>query len=128
MIRTMSTGEVQKRTVLGPGVAEAACARPMTLDASGAALATSAKAPAVVDEKDAQAAALGDAADAKRVDVKKYPNRRQPELQQLRVLPGQGQRQGERLPAVCRQAGGGRGLVQRLGEEGLNALAVGRGS
>jgi hypothetical protein len=124
----MSTVKAQKSTVPGPGVAEAACARPMTLDASGAALATSAKAQAVVGEKDAQAAALGYAADAKRVDVKKYPDRRQPELQQLRALPGQGQRRGGRLPAVCRQAGGGRGLVQRLGEKGVNALAAGRGS
>ena len=45
----------------------------MTLAASGAALATHAQAQALVDEKDAQAAALGYLADAKRVDVKKYP-------------------------------------------------------
>lgn len=45
----------------------------MTLAASGAALATSAQAQALVDEKEAQAAALGYVADAKRVDVKKYP-------------------------------------------------------
>ena len=45
----------------------------MTLAASGAALATSAQAQAMLDEKDAQAAALGYVADAKRVDVKKYP-------------------------------------------------------
>jgi anaerobic selenocysteine-containing dehydrogenase len=45
----------------------------MTLAASGAALATQAQAQALVDEKDAQAAALGYVADAKRVDVKKYP-------------------------------------------------------
>ena len=45
----------------------------MTLAASGAALAASAQAQALVDEKDAQAAALGYVADAKRVDVKKYP-------------------------------------------------------
>jgi hypothetical protein len=45
----------------------------MTLAASGAALATSAQAQAMVDEKDPQAAALGYVADAKRVDVKKYP-------------------------------------------------------
>ena len=45
----------------------------MTLAASGAALATGAQAQALVDEKDAQAAALGYVADAKRVDVKKYP-------------------------------------------------------
>ena len=44
----------------------------MTLAASGAALAASAQAQALVDEKDAQAAALGYVADAKRVDVKKY--------------------------------------------------------
>ena len=44
----------------------------VTLAASGAALATSARAQALVDEKDAQAAALGYVADAKRVDVKKY--------------------------------------------------------
>jgi formylmethanofuran:tetrahydromethanopterin formyltransferase len=47
----------------------------MALAASGAALATSAaQAQAMVDEKDAQAAALGYVADAKRVDTKKYPN------------------------------------------------------
>ena len=45
----------------------------MTLAASGAALATSAQAQTLVDEKDAQAAALGYVAEAKRVDVKKYP-------------------------------------------------------
>ena len=47
----------------------------LTLAASGAALATraQAQAPALVDEKDPQAVALGYVADAKRVDVKKYP-------------------------------------------------------
>jgi High potential iron-sulfur protein len=45
----------------------------MTLAASGAALAPSAQAQAMLDEKDAQAAALGYVADAKRVDVKKFP-------------------------------------------------------
>ncbi len=45
----------------------------MTLAASGAALATTAQAQALVDEKDPQAAALGYVADAKRVDTKKYP-------------------------------------------------------
>ncbi len=45
----------------------------MTLAASSAALATHAQAQSLVDEKDAQAAALGYVADAKRVDVKKYP-------------------------------------------------------
>jgi hypothetical protein len=44
----------------------------MTLAASGAALGTSAQAQTLVDEKDAQAAALGYVAEAKRVDVKKY--------------------------------------------------------
>ena len=44
----------------------------MTLAASGAALATHAQAQALVDEKDAQAAALGYVADAKRVDAKKH--------------------------------------------------------
>ena len=45
----------------------------MTLAATGAALATHAQAQALVDEKDAQAAALGYVAEAKRVDVKKFP-------------------------------------------------------
>jgi anaerobic selenocysteine-containing dehydrogenase len=45
----------------------------MTLAATGAALATGAQAQALLDEKDAQAAALGYVADGKRVDVKKYP-------------------------------------------------------
>ena len=45
----------------------------MTLAATGTALANSAQAQALVDEKDAQATALGYVADAKRVDVKKYP-------------------------------------------------------
>ena len=45
----------------------------MTLAASGAALSTRAQAQALVDEKDPQAVALGYVADAKRVDVKKYP-------------------------------------------------------
>lgn len=44
----------------------------MTLAASGASLATAAQAQALVEEKDAQAVALGYAADAKRVDGKKY--------------------------------------------------------
>ncbi|MCV2353532.1 high-potential iron-sulfur protein [Paucibacter sp. B2R-40] len=41
--------------------------------ASTAAVGTSAFAQAMVDEKDAQAAALGYVADAKRVDAKKFP-------------------------------------------------------
>ena len=45
----------------------------MTLAASGATLATRAQGQALVDEKDAQAAALGYVAEAKRVDAKKYP-------------------------------------------------------
>jgi High potential iron-sulfur protein len=45
----------------------------MTLAASGATIATGAQAQAMVDEKDAQAAALGYVADAKRVDAKKFP-------------------------------------------------------
>ena len=45
----------------------------ITLAASGASLAIRAHAQALVDEKDAQAAALGYVGDAKRVDVKKYP-------------------------------------------------------
>ena len=45
----------------------------MTLAVSGAALATHARAQALVDEKSPQAAALGYVAEAKRVDVKKYP-------------------------------------------------------
>lgn len=45
----------------------------MTLAASGAALAASAQAQAMLDEKDAQAVALGYVADAKRVDTKKFP-------------------------------------------------------
>jgi hypothetical protein len=45
----------------------------MTLAASGAALATGANAQSLLDEKDAQAIALGYVADAARVDTKKYP-------------------------------------------------------
>jgi hypothetical protein len=45
----------------------------MTLAATGAGLGASAHAQALVDEKDAQAAALGYVADAKRADVKKFP-------------------------------------------------------
>lgn len=45
----------------------------MTLAASCATLATGVQAQAMVDEKDAQAVALGYVADAKRVDVKKQP-------------------------------------------------------
>jgi hypothetical protein len=45
----------------------------MTLAASGATLATGAHAQALVAENDAMATALGYVADAKRVDVKKYP-------------------------------------------------------
>ena len=45
----------------------------VTLAASGAALATRAEAQALVNENDAQAVALGYVADAKRVDIKKYP-------------------------------------------------------
>lgn len=43
------------------------------LAASGAALATRAQAQALLSETDAQAVALGYVADAKRVDIKKYP-------------------------------------------------------
>ena len=45
----------------------------MTLAASSAALATAAQAQALVDEKSAQATALGYVAEAKRADVKKFP-------------------------------------------------------
>ena len=45
----------------------------MTLAASGAVLATAARAQALLDEKDAQSIALGYVADAKRVDTKKFP-------------------------------------------------------
>ena len=45
----------------------------ITVAASPAALGTLAHAQAMDDEKDAQAAALGYVADAKRVDTKKYP-------------------------------------------------------
>ena len=45
----------------------------MTLVSAGAGICASARAQALVDEKDPQAAALGYVADAKRVDVKKYP-------------------------------------------------------
>ena len=44
----------------------------LTIAASSATLASRAQAQTLVDEKDAQAAALGYVADAKRVDVKKY--------------------------------------------------------
>lgn len=45
----------------------------ITLAASGTALATGAQAQALLGEMDAQAVALGYVADAKRVDVKKFP-------------------------------------------------------
>ncbi len=45
----------------------------LSVAATGAVLASSAKAQALVDEKDAQAAALGYVAEAKRADTKKYP-------------------------------------------------------
>ena len=45
----------------------------MTVAATGAALTTAARAQAMVDEKDPQAAALGYAADTTKVDAKKYP-------------------------------------------------------
>jgi hypothetical protein len=45
----------------------------MTVAASSGVLGTLAHAQAMVDEKDAQAAALGYVADAKRVDTKKFP-------------------------------------------------------
>jgi len=45
----------------------------LALATTGTAFATRASAQALVDEKDPQAVALGYVADAKRVDVKKYP-------------------------------------------------------
>jgi hypothetical protein len=45
----------------------------LTLATSGAAFGTAALAQTMVDEKDAQAAALGYVADAKRVDTQKFP-------------------------------------------------------
>lgn len=45
----------------------------MTLAAACASLVTRAQAQALLDEKDPQAVALGYVADAKRVDVKKFP-------------------------------------------------------
>jgi hypothetical protein len=93
----------------------------MTLAASGTALATAAQAQAMVDEKDPQAAALGYVADAKRVDTKRFPKFvSRPELHQLLAVPGQGHRQGRRLPLVRRQAGGRRRLVQRLGQASVS--------
>jgi High potential iron-sulfur protein len=44
----------------------------LTVATASAAWATQARAQALVDEKDSQAAALGYVADAKRVDAKKY--------------------------------------------------------
>lgn len=44
----------------------------LSLAATGAAIATSAQAQAMVDEKDPQAVALGYVSEAKRADVKKY--------------------------------------------------------
>lgn len=55
------THPVQRRTFL------------MTLATATAALGTNAQAQALVDEKDAQAVALGYVADTTRVDAKKYP-------------------------------------------------------
>ena len=45
----------------------------MTMAASGAVLATLARAEALVQENDPQALGLGFVLDAKRVDIKKYP-------------------------------------------------------
>jgi hypothetical protein len=45
----------------------------MTVAATGAGIGGAARAQALVDEKDPQAAALGYVADAKKVDAKKYP-------------------------------------------------------
>lgn len=45
----------------------------MTVAVSGAALASGAQAQVLLDEKDPQALALSYVADAKRVDVKKFP-------------------------------------------------------
>lgn len=45
----------------------------MTLAASGALIGAGARAQAMVDEKEAQASALGYVADATRADKKKYP-------------------------------------------------------
>jgi hypothetical protein len=45
----------------------------MTLAASGAAIATGVQAQTLVDEKDAQAVALGYVTDASRANAKKYP-------------------------------------------------------
>ncbi len=45
----------------------------LTVAASGGVLTSRAQAQSMVDEKDAQGAALGYVADAKRVDVKKFP-------------------------------------------------------
>jgi len=45
----------------------------MTVAASGAALVTTARAQAHLDEKDPQAAALGYVSDATKADVKKFP-------------------------------------------------------
>ena len=98
----------------------------MTLAASGAALATGAQAQALLDGQDAQAVALGYVAGATRRRQEVSEVRCRPELHQLGALPGQAGRQSRRLPAVRCQAAGGRRLVQRLGEEGMNAGA-GRG-
>ena len=45
----------------------------MTLAASGAALASTARAQAMLDEKDPQAVALGYVADATKTDTKRFP-------------------------------------------------------
>lgn len=101
----------------------------MTLAISTASVAVStlAHTQALVDEKDAQAAALGYAADAKRVDTRQYS----------RFDVGQNCASGalyqrtstdkaDGLSAVCRQAGDGCALVQRMGQEGPIGRAVER--
>lgn len=71
----------------------------ITLAAGGVALASGVRAHALVDEKDPQAVALGYVAEAKRVDVKKFPKF-----------------SASQSCANC-------GMVQRLSKEGLNTVA-----
>ena len=72
----------------------------------------------MLDEKDPQAVALGYVADTAKADAKKYTKHSEDQkCNNCQLYTGKSSRQGRAVLVVRRQAGGGRRLVQRLGQE-----------
>ena len=101
----------------------------MTLAASAHLLATRARAQAMVDEKDPQAAALGYVADAKRVDTKKYPKFAAGQnCASCALYQGKAGDKAGGCPLFAGKQVAVRRLVQRLGQEGVMSRVAALGA